>query len=67
MKSHVSEEKGIESYQCYDHLPSNSTQLNLPGRPITIDINNQVIQTFPNKSLLLIIGQIIVSKQNCFK
>jgi hypothetical protein len=60
MKSYITEEKGIESYQFYDHLPANSSQLNTPGRPISIDINNQDIKTFPHKSLLLIRGQLIV-------
>jgi hypothetical protein len=64
MKSYITEEKGIESYQFYDHLPSNSTQLNIPGRPITIDINNQDIKTFPHKSLLLIRGQLVVKNVN---
>lgn len=60
MKAYVSEENGIESYQFYDHLPTNSAQLNQPGRLITIDINNQDIKTFPHKSLLIIRGQLIV-------
>jgi hypothetical protein len=38
--------------------------LNTPGRPITIDINNQDIKTFPHKSLLFIRGQIVLKDKD---
>lgn len=60
----MKEDTTIEKYQFYDHLPTNSSQLNTSDGVITIIINDEDIKTEPHSSLLVISGQLIVKDKD---